>query len=152
MRPHLFACPEILPVALTVRDLKQVRWDGTPIILAKSVSNIVTTRPNCRLVKRSGVSNKRLHSLAVWRQNLAHICLRPLALRKPPNCIYRVLCTELALVYPLDWGRQFRRIVPVKVLRKFEAEVIAELEQNPKRIQRPLRRTLDVSSANIHNE
>ena len=52
---------EVMGIAFSVRDLKQIGGDSPAIVFAESFGNIMARRPFLRRVKRFRVLQERLH-------------------------------------------------------------------------------------------
>src|SRR5579875_746601 len=69
---------------------------------------------------------------------------------EPVNRTNRVLHPHASHVYPLSWGRQPRRVVPVKFLA--EVEILRKFYRELQMIGRSLRPTREISSPNLDNK
>lgn len=83
------------------------------------------------------ICKELFHPIAVRDEPLRNVRFRPRRLGKPPNRVNSVLGPDLSLVYPFDRTWQTRGIMPVKILCKMKALLVAHSNQKPKVVQAP---------------
>ena len=67
------------------------------------------------------VPQKRLHGVTVRSENAAIVRICERIERQPKDVVHSVFDAHTPNRYPLRWGRQFGRVVVVKLLRKIES-------------------------------
>ena len=83
------------------------------------------------------ILQKFFHPITIFCKHLSNIRFRPLCFTEPPDRVYRIFSSHLALVYPFNRAWQFRRIEPVKILCQKEPKLIAKSNRHPEVIQTP---------------
>ena len=147
-----FAAAQVAAVGFGVRDLQEVRWNGTAVVFGESLADVVAGRAFLRRVKGGGVFEQLLHPVAVCGEHLGHVGLGPAGFAEPPDGVHGVLRPELALVDPLDGAGEFRRVVPVKILGEMEAEFVAEMDRHAEVVEAARGRAGFVSAAEVEDE
>ena len=147
-----FATAQVAAVGLGVRDLQEVGRYGTAIIFPECSADVVTGRAFLGFVEAVRVFKQLPHAVTVFGEHFGHVSLGPPRLAKPPDRVDCVLRPELALVHPLDGARQLRRVIPVEIFGKVEAEFVAEMNRDAEVVEASRGRTWFVSPAEVEHE
>jgi hypothetical protein len=122
------------------------------IVLTKRSSDIVPARPLLGSIEALGVSDQFLHAVAVRNKSARNIRLRPIRFGELPNRVHRIFCSQHSLVYPFNWGRKLRWIIPIKIFCEPKSEIVAELYQDAKNLEAADRGSLLIGTAQVEHE
>ncbi len=152
LHAHAGAVALVSRVALGIRDLQQVRRNGPAIVVREAPADIVAGRAEFGAIEALGVFQQFLHPLGVGREHAAHIGFWKIGFCEPPDSIHGVLCTDFALVHPLDRRREFGGVVPEEFFGEPKVVLVAEAEHDAKVVEGTHRASTLVRATEIKHE